>query len=187
LAYVAQDLVRSLNYQATISSFDHETPSDPSQPPTRPEILLVDRWALEDEDRRQRLAAFDAEPRPWVSVVVPWNRDDPQCRASEAELIEKLEQTMPHQMRQGRAACRAAAKGVFSMEAFGQLLPQVVESAAQEYLRHAEVFPPARHAGGAQRERPRLRGPMSEYGTTHYVPHTHEIAPDAEDTDDSQS
>ncbi|MFI2349839.1 TIR-like protein FxsC [Streptomyces sp. NPDC019443] len=189
LAYVAQDLVRSLNYQATVSSFDHESPPDLSQPPTRPEILLVDRWALEDEDRRERLAAFDAEPRPWVSVVVPWNRDDPQSRVSEAELVQKLERTMPHQMRQGRAACRAAARGVLSMEAFGQILPQVVESAAQEYLRHAEVFPPAAPPppGARSSERPRLRGPMAEYGTTHYVPNTRDIAPDAEDTDDGQS
>ncbi|NUK86165.1 TIR-like protein FxsC [Streptomyces lunaelactis] len=187
LAYVAQDLVRSLNYQPTVSSFDHETPPDISLPPTRPEILLVDRWALEDDERRRRLAAFDAENRPWVSVVVPWNRDDPQSRISEAELVEKLERTMPHQMRQGRAACRAAAKGVLSMEAFGQILPQVAEAAAQEYLRHAEAFPPAVPPGAAPRERPRLRGPMAEYGTTHYVPPTHDIAPDAEDTDDSQS
>jgi FxsC-like protein len=188
LAYLAQDLVRSLNYQATVSSFDHETPPDISQPPTRPEILLVDRWALEDEERRERLAAFDAEPRPWVNVVVPWNRDDPQSRISEAELVERLERTMPHQMRQGRVACRAAAKGVLSMETFGQILPQVVESAAQEYLRHAEVFPPAARPGAAPIPRPRLRGPMApEYGTTHYVPNMRDIAPDAEDTDDSQS
>ncbi|WP_309234363.1 TIR-like protein FxsC [Streptomyces lunaelactis] len=147
LAYVAQDLVRSLNYQATVSAFDHETQSQLSRPPTRPELLLVDRWALEDEEWRQRLAAFDAEPRPWVSVVVPWNRNDPQSRVAEAELVQRLERTMPRQMRQGRAACRAAARGVPSMEAFGQLLPEVVESVAQEYLRHAEAFPP----GGARR------------------------------------
>lgn len=187
LAYVAQDLVRSLNYQATISSFDHEVPPDLHQPPTRPEILLVDRWALEDDDRCARLAAFDAEPRPWVSVVVPWNRDDPQSRTSEAQLVEKLERTMPHQMRQGRAACRAAAKGVLSMEAFGQMLPQVVEAAAQEYLRHAAVYPPTPPAGSSRPERPRLRGPMAEYGTTHFAPPTRGTAPDAEDTDDSQS
>ncbi|GGT41488.1 hypothetical protein GCM10010271_51870 [Streptomyces kurssanovii] len=187
LAYVAQDLVRSLNYQPTVSSFDHEPLPAAGQPPTRPEILLIDRWALENEERRRKLAAFDAHPHPWVSVVVPWNRDDPDSRDAEAELIEKLERTMPHQMSHGRAACQAAAKGVYSMEAFGHLLPQVAEAAAQEYLRHAEAFPPAPPGGGSHSERPRLRGPMAEYGTTHYVPNMRDIAPDAEDTDDSQS
>ncbi|MFF3244786.1 TIR-like protein FxsC [Streptomyces sp. NPDC002870] len=181
LAYVAQDLMRSLNYQATVSSFDQETPSDLSQPPTRPELLLVDRWALEDEQLRARLAAFDAEPRPWVSVVVAWNRDDPQSRVSEAELVQKLERTMPHQMRQGRAICRAAARGVLSMEAFGQILPQVVESVAQEYLRHAEVYPATPPLGGDRSERPRFRGPMAEYGTTEYSTHI-PWSPDVEDS-----
>jgi FxsC-like protein len=187
LAYVAQDLVRSLNYQPTVSSFDHEPLPAAGQPPTRPEILLIDRWALENEERRRKLAAFDAHPHPWVSVVVPWNRDDPDSRGAEAELIEKLERTMPHQMSHGRAACQAAAKGVYSMEAFGHLLPQVAEAAAQEYLRHAEAFPPVPPGGGSHSERPRLRGPMADYSTTHYVPNMRDIAPEAEDTDDSQS
>lgn len=183
LAYVAEDLVRSLNYQATISSFDEESGHpEGKRTPSRPEILLVDRWALQDEDRRRRLAAFDAENRPWVTMVVPWNREDQESRAAEAELTEKLERTMPTKMRQGRAFCRAAAKGVPSMDAFGQLLPQVVEVAAQQYLRHAEVYPPA--AGGAQTERTRLTGPMAQ---TPYHPETHDPATDAEDTDDGRS
>ncbi|OKJ97054.1 FxsC protein [Streptomyces sp. CB03234] len=186
LAYVTEDLVRSLNYQATVTSFDHDAgPPDAKQPPSRPEILLLDRWALKDDERRERLAAFDAEHRPWVSVVVPRNQLDHQTRAADAELNRTLEETMPIKMGQGRAASRAAARGVPTMEAFGQILPQVVEAAAQQYLRHATVYPPA---GGRHTERPRLRGPMAnELGTTHYIPETHEIAPDAEDLDDSQS
>lgn len=183
LAYVAEDLVRSLNYQATISSFDEEVGhGEGKQPPSRPEILLVDRWALQDEDRRRRLAAFDAENRPWVTMVVPWSREDRQSMAVEAELTEKLEQTMPTKMRQGRAYCRAAARGVPSMEAFGQILPQVVEVAAQQYLRHAAVYPPA--TGGGHSERTRLLGPMAQ---TNYIPETHDPATDGEDTDDGRS
>ncbi|MDN3293485.1 TIR-like protein FxsC [Streptomyces ficellus] len=186
LAYVTEDLLRALNYQATVSSFDHDTgPPDAKQPPGRPEILLLDRWALKDEERRERLAAFDAEHRPWVSVVVPRNQGDHQTRAADAELNETLERTMPVKMGQGRAAGRAAARGVPSMEAFGQILPQVVEAAAQQYLRHAAVYPPA---GGRHTERPRLRGPVpGEFTTTHVRPETHHNAPDAEDLDDSQS
>ncbi|EFG06026.1 TIR-like protein FxsC [Streptomyces clavuligerus] len=187
LAYIAQDLVRSLDYQATVSSFDHELPPAPGQPPGRPEILLVDRWALEDDDRCARLAAFDATPRPWVGVVVAWNREDPQSRISEAQLVEKLERTMPHQMSQGRAACRAAARGVFSMEAFGQILPQVVEAAAQEYLRHATAFAPSPSPGAIRPVRARLAGPTAGFGSTPCTSATRGTPPDAEDTDDSQS
>ncbi|MFD0354461.1 TIR-like protein FxsC [Streptomyces sp. NPDC127110] len=162
VAYVAEDLVRNLNYQTTMSSFDDEAGHfDSKQPPTRPEILIVDRWAVEDEQRRQRLAAFDQEHRPWINVVVPWNRYDHQSRAKEAELARRLEETLPVKMSQGRAACRAAANGVASMETLGQILPQVVEAAAQQYLRHAQVYLPA---GNTSTERPRLLGPMGMGG-----------------------
>ncbi|WP_234332540.1 TIR-like protein FxsC [Streptomyces sp. NRRL S-87] len=206
VAYVAEDLVRSLNYQTTTASFDDEAGHfDSKQPPSRPEILIVDRWAVADEQRRQRLAAFDQEHRPWVSVVVPWNRFDHQSRAKESELVHRLEDTMPVKMSQGRAACRAAANGVTSMEALGQILPQVVEAAAQQFLRHAQVYPPA----GGHTERPRLLGPMGMAGPPPPPPPPFPAAPaprttgptppappspsyedldtDAEDTDDGQS
>ena len=177
LAYVAEELVRSLNYQAVITSFDEESARpDANSRPGTPEILLLDRWALQDEDRRRRLAAFDAENRPWVAMVVPWCRDDHQSRAAEAELTELLEETMPVKMRQGRAYCRIAAKGVPTMEAFGQILPQVVEVAAQQYLRHARAYPPG--TSGRHSERTRLMGPM---GSTQFIPDLHETATDAED------
>ncbi|GFN02855.1 hypothetical protein Smic_14110 [Streptomyces microflavus] len=177
LAYVAEELVRSLNYQARITSFDEESGRPEGKaPPSTPEILLVDRWALQDEDRRRRLAAFDAENRPWVTMVVPWSREDHQSRAAEAELTEKLEATMPAKMRHGRTFCRAAARGVPTMEAFGQILPQVVEVAAQQYLKHATAYPPV--TGGGHGERTRLTGPM---GSTSYTPDPHDPATEAED------
>ncbi|MFF3034863.1 FxsC protein [Streptomyces rubiginosohelvolus] len=175
LAYVAEELVRSLNYQAVITSFDEDR-HDGKAPPSTPEILLVDRWALRDEDHCRRLAAFDAENRPWVTMVVPWSRDDHQSRAAETELTEKLEAVMPVKMGQGRALCRAAAKGVPTMEAFGQLLPQVVEVAAQQYLKHAKAYPPG--SGGGSGERTRLTCPM---GNTSYIPDPHDPATEAED------
>ncbi|MGW5849522.1 TIR-like protein FxsC [Streptomyces sp. NPDC055254] len=162
IAYVAEDLVRSLNYRTTMASFDDEAGHfDSKQPPTRPEILIVDRWVVEDEHRRQRLAAFDQESRPWINVVVPWNRYDHQSRTKESELARRLEDTMPVKMSQGRAASRAAANGVANMETLAQILPKVVEAAAQQYLRHAQVYLPA---GSTPTERPRLLGPMGMGG-----------------------
>ncbi|WP_331723212.1 TIR-like protein FxsC (plasmid) [Streptomyces sp. NBC_00111] len=143
LAHVTEDLVRSLNYQAVITSFDVESGrSGGRKPPDTPEILLIDPWALQDEERRRSLAAFDADNLPWTTVVLPWNRDDRQSRAAEEELTEKLERTMPLTMRQGRSLARSAAKGVPSLEAFAQILPQAAEAAVQEYRRHATTRPP---------------------------------------------
>lgn len=144
LAQVAGDIARALNYQPVITSFDDASRrQEPQWLPSTPEILFVDRWGLADEGRRRQLAAYDAEDRPWVSMVVPWHRDDPQNEAAASELAETLERTMPVKMRQGRTYSRAAARGVPTLEAFERILPQVIEVAAQQYLRHATVYPPA--------------------------------------------
>ncbi|MEV5970367.1 TIR-like protein FxsC [Streptomyces sp. NPDC051921] len=173
LAHVAQDLGRALNYETSVVSFDDAGPRKLEQPSLGPEILLVDRWALYDERRRARLAAFDAEHRSSGSVIVPWNRLDRQSRAREAELSGMLETTMPVKLGQGRAVSRAAAGGVPSLEAFARILPHVVEAAARQLLRHATVYPPA---AGSVVERPRLRGPMAADGAgTPFTPEAHDI------------
>lgn len=184
LASVAEDLVRALNYRTTVVSFDEESARPESgRSPETPEILLVDRWALLDEERRSRLAALDASGRPWVTMIVPWNRADRESGAAEAGLAARLEETMPAKTGQGRALSRAAARGVPSMEAFGQILPQVVEVAAQQYLRHAVAYPPVPYSGG-HAERTRLVGPMAP---APHIPGTYDVASHAEDTDDGQS
>ncbi|MFC4956564.1 TIR-like protein FxsC [Streptomyces mauvecolor] len=188
LALVADDIAGSLNYRPTVASFDDESPpGEESGPPSGPEVLLVDRWALLDENRRARLAALDAADRPWISVVVPWNRDDPQSRAAADELTARTAATLPSRVSHGRPACRAAARGVESIDAFEELLPHVVEAAAQQYLRHAPAHPPA---GRAPTQRPRLIGPMDhgpQAGHRTVQPHDAlDGAPDVEDTDDSQ-
>nr|WP_237539910.1 MULTISPECIES: TIR-like protein FxsC [unclassified Streptomyces] len=164
LAHVAADLLRSQNYRTDISSFDEvSVPGESGRLPAGPEILLLDRWALRDEEQRERLAAFDAEHRPWAHVVVPWNRGDGQSRAAEAELSRLLEQTMPRKVGEGHAASRSAARGVPSMEEFGRVLPYVVEAAAQQYLRHASVYPPA----GPQQRRPSTMPMQPDHGRDH--------------------
>ncbi|CAM5623780.1 hypothetical protein SMICM304S_01145 [Streptomyces microflavus] len=161
-----------------ITSFDEESGRPEGKaPPSTPEILLVDRWALQDEDRRRRLSTFDAENRPWVTMVVPWSREDqPEPGGRGRTDREAFEATMPAKMRHGRTFCRAAARGVPTMEAFGQILPQVVEVAAQQYLKHATAYPPV--TGGGHGERTRLTGPM---GSTSYTPDPHDPATEAED------
>ena len=161
IAAIAEDLARSLNYQTSVGAFEARSVPDKYTQPTQPEILLVDRWALRNEEMRDRLSAFDGQPQPWVTVMVPWNRNDPESRGVEGELAHALETVMPVTLGQGRAVSRAAARGVPTMEAFGQIMPQVVEAAAQQYLRHAQVHPPT---GPQGRERPRLLGPMGDSG-----------------------
>ncbi|MFF8530929.1 TIR-like protein FxsC [Streptomyces sp. SAS_267] len=164
LPALAEELIRSLDYQTSVSSLDAEdTDESPGgdgagqATPSRPGILLVDRWALTDEARRRRLRTFDDEARPWVGAIVPWDPADPQGHGEEGRrLAADLEQTLPLILDRGRrAGCRTAVDGVPTLRAFTDALPAVVAHATRQYLKHAEAHPPV----GPSIRRPRLLGP----------------------------
>ncbi|MGW0820156.1 TIR-like protein FxsC [Streptomyces sp. NPDC002845] len=178
LPALAEELIRSLDYRITVSSFDDEDPeADTAEPVTGPDviagdekatrghpgILLVDRWALLDEERQRRLKAFDSGARPWVSAIVPWNRADLQCHTDEGrQLAAELERTLPLILERGRRTdCRMAVNGVPTLKAFTDILPAVVAHTTRQYLKHAEAHPPP----GPHVPRPRLLGPT-------HPPHT---------------
>ncbi|MEU6518375.1 TIR-like protein FxsC [Streptomyces sp. NPDC046978] len=166
LSTLAEELIRSLDYRITVSSFDDEDTGDTDEddvakaPSGRPGILLVDRWVLTDEERRRRLAEFDSKARPWVNAVIPWNRSDVQCHGAEGrKLAEKLENTLPMILDRGRRTdCRMAVNGIPSLKAFTDVLPLVVAHTFRQYLKHATAHPPA----GPHVPRPRLMGPTHQ-------------------------
>ncbi|MGQ4389413.1 TIR-like protein FxsC [Streptomyces sp. SAS_270] len=165
LVSLAEDLIRSLDYRITVSSFDDDAGEgmwgeDPGKAaPSRPGILLVDRWALTDDERRRRLKAFDAAASPWVTAIVPWDRADLQGQGEEGHrLSDDLERTLPSILdRQRRTDFRAAVTGVPTLKAFTDLLPAVVAHTTRQYLKHAEAHPPP----SPHLPRPRLMGPIA--------------------------
>ncbi|GAA3502786.1 hypothetical protein GCM10019016_098950 [Streptomyces prasinosporus] len=166
LPALAQELIRSLDYRITVSSLDDEDTHDPGEADAerkgktvgRPGILLVDRWALTDDERRRRLAAFDRASFPWVSAIVPWNRADLQCHSEEGRRVTaELERTLPLILERGRRTdSRIAVNGVPTLKAFTDVLPAVVAHTTRQYLKHAEAHPPP----GPHVPRPRLMGPI---------------------------
>jgi FxsC-like protein len=173
LPALAEELIRSLDYRITVSDFDNDPwewddfgsldpdrgSSDEKGPPSRPGILLIDRWAISDEERRRRLKAFDMTSRPWISAIVPWNRADLQCHTEEGRrLTAELDRTLPLILDRGRRTeCRIAVMGVPTLKSFTDILPAVVAHTTRQYLKHAEAHPPP----GPHLPRPRLTGPIT--------------------------
>ncbi|MBD9701473.1 TIR domain-containing protein [Streptomyces sp. ID01-12c] len=171
LTALAEEMIRSLDYRITVSDFDNDPwewggfgtlESDPGTGDEKvsarhPGILLIDRWALSDEERRRRLKALDDTSRPWISAIVPWNRADPQCHGEEGrQLAAELDRTLPLILERGRRTdCRIAVMGVPTLKAFTDILPAVVAHTTRQYLKHAEAHPPP----GPHVPRPRLTGP----------------------------
>ncbi|WP_255948009.1 TIR-like protein FxsC [Streptomyces odontomachi] len=162
LAAVAAEIAGSFDYHSTlVSSDDEPDPLEPADPVDGPEIVLVDRWAVADPKQREWLGRLDAADRPWTGVVVPWNREDAEGRDHEEELVTALNETMPRKTTQGSVVCRRAVHGVLSLESLSDVLPDVVEHVASQFLKRAPAYPPE----GPRRERFRLY-PPGETGST---------------------
>jgi FxsC-like protein len=162
LIKVAGEQIRSLDYQLTVSDFDEPAVADAAgRAPAgadRPHVFLLDPWALSDDGRRQRLAAYDAAAQPWTSMVVPRCHGDAQNRDEDGEqLFRRVADTLPTLTERGRlSGCRTAVDGVPTLDAFSQVLPKVVAETANRFFTHAKAHPPA----GERLTRPRLVGPQ---------------------------
>ncbi|MEU9287374.1 TIR-like protein FxsC [Streptomyces sp. NPDC048275] len=152
LVSLAEELIRSLDYRVTVSSFNEEEVDSLEQEQegerkggeVAPRILLIDRWALTDQELRRRLKVFDAHARPWVSAIVPWSGADSQCQgAAGRHVAEEMERTLPLILERGRRTdFRMAVNGVPRLKAFIDVLPAVVAHATRQYFRYADAYPP---------------------------------------------
>ncbi len=156
LAAYAADLIRNLDFRPDAGCLDDDADELlADDPPTGPGLLLVDAWATTDSECQDLLRRLDALSKPWIGVMVPWNRQDTETVGAAAKLRQSLDVSLHHKLAEGRLASRTAVNGVPSLEEFGRVLPAVVKEAARQFLRHAQAFPPA----GPVVERPRLQGP----------------------------
>ena len=164
LADFAAEQIRDLDYLTTVEPLDEAVGSLLAEErPSAPTVMLLDRWAVTDPEQRALLTRVDAAAQPWVVVIVPWDRSDPDSKSSETELQTALEATLPRTLQRGRSVSRAATGGVPSLAAFADILLTVIQWAAAQFLRYvAPVYPPA----GPHFPRPRLLGSVSEPEST---------------------
>ena len=107
-------------------------------------VLLIDPWAVLQSHCRQVLARLDELDKPWVQVVVVWNRKDAEMAAAEGELRRALAEAMPSRLNAGgRATSLLASQGVPSLGDITPALKDAMRHAARQYLKYAQGHPPA--------------------------------------------
>ena len=121
--------------------------------PIPPSLCLVDAWLSVSESHHERLERLNQVREPWVSVLVPWNTQDPQMRAAEHDLREQMHHHLGLKLAGVPRRCQMAASGIPSLQDFGQILPEMTMIMLKRFLRDAPAHPPA----GPVLERPRLR------------------------------
>jgi FxsC-like protein len=106
-------------------------------------VLLIDPWAVLQSHCRQILARLDELDKPWVQVVVVWNRKDAEMAAAEGELRRALAETMPSRLNaRGRVTSQLAWQGVPSLSDITPALKDAMRHAARQYLKYAQGHPP---------------------------------------------
>lgn len=114
-------------------------------------VLLIDPWAVLQSRYRQILARLDELDKPWVQVVVVWNRKDAELAAAEEELRRALAETMPFRLNlSGRATSLLASQGVPSLFDVTPAIKDAMRHAARQYLKYAHGHPPGASGGGIQ-------------------------------------
>lgn len=113
----------------------------------------MDAWATTIDRYASLLRRLDVMNKPWVQVVVPWQRGDEDDEAVRDELRLALVSALGHKLAEGRATALFAVRGVPTLDDFSRVLPTVIMTAARQYLRYAPSFPPA---AAPAAERPRL-------------------------------
>jgi FxsC-like protein len=106
-------------------------------------VLLIDPWAVLQPRCQQVLARLDRLDKPWVQVVVVWNRKDGEMAAAETELRRALEEAMPSRFSvAGRMTSKLAAQGVPSLGDITLALKDAMRHAGRQYLKNAVGHPP---------------------------------------------
>jgi FxsC-like protein len=117
--------------------------SDAGPAPGAAAVLLIDPWAVLQPRCQQVLSRLDRLDKPWVQVVVVWNRKDGEMAAAETELRRALEEAMPSRFSvAGRMTSKLAAQGVPSLGDITLALKDAMRHAGRQYLKNAVGHPP---------------------------------------------
>lgn len=109
--------------------------------PSAPTVLIVDPWAVQDPELAEMLRAFDAisHDKPWIRLVIPWDRNG----SGDGNQISELEEGLQRALYRTRSHCRItnpeAVAGLPTVAAFGERLPGVIAAAEKGYFRRMET------------------------------------------------
>jgi FxsC-like protein len=118
-----------------------------------PGICLVDAWVVLSDAHHERLRQLNELPTSWLSVVVPWNTDDPDLNAQAGLLRAKLKEHLGRKLSSVPRRCRMAADGIPTIEDLGLVLPEMAMIMLKRYNKDPSALPTA----GPVAPRPRLR------------------------------
>lgn len=118
-----------------------------------PGICLVDAWVVMSDAYHERLRQLNELAVPWLSVVIPWNSEDPGLAADANVIRAGLEEYLGLKLSGVPRRCRLAADGIPTIQDLAQVLPEMAMIMLKRYHKDA----PVPGVVGPVMPRPRLR------------------------------
>jgi hypothetical protein len=152
IAEVAAEIISELDFEPEIGSgLDHRRELVDNRAPTCPGLVLLDPWTLLDPRYEELLRGLNRANNPWIGVIVPWSRDDPQIAEHTPVLLKRLRDLLSSKVSQGRPSVRKAVYGVPTIEEFELNLRPLLQTLANTYLRNVQAVPPQGSGHGLPR------------------------------------
>jgi FxsC-like protein len=165
LADKAAQLARQCDLNPTVHEFDARAEHLMElEQPTGPGVLLLDRWVLQDPARAALVAEFARRNPAWVTIVEPWNREDPQCAAETGNLLALSDRVLRRRTGSARPSFRPTAgdgvdpEGVPTARDFGVAFQHAAIRAQKAFKERGLPRPPTT----GEPRRPRLAGAFGE-------------------------
>jgi FxsC-like protein len=133
IAAYAKQVVTDLGHQAVLDTVGPPTVGA-AESQEAPAILLVDPWVTRDPMFCAELRQIDEDP---VNVLTPFNVDDPQTGAAEADLTHRLDSVLGRSL-----ALHGSAVHIPTLEAFRGAVSKAVSEAVTRYFKTTTVHPP---------------------------------------------
>jgi FxsC-like protein len=102
--------------------------------PCPPVLLLLDRWALLDDEARKLLLGYNDERRHPMAVMVPWDPGAPDAQTYERELQALTLNTLDRAVGRPKPDFEPLRRGIPDPGAFSGLLPRAIHQARLTYF-----------------------------------------------------
>jgi FxsC-like protein len=155
VADYAQELAKKcLDCTPLVGTFDDDAACwQSNERPVPPSLCLVDAWVSLSAKHQEQLSRLNQVEESWVSVLIPWNRQDQGLHEAQDDLRANLHQQLGRKLAGVPRRCQLAANGIPTLLDLGQLLPEMMMIMLKRFRKEAAAHPPA----GPFIERPRLR------------------------------
>lgn len=157
IGWHAMELARQLGLEPTLHALDAVDDGGIDQTAASDQVegaglLIMDRWALRDPQRRSIAERFDRSGPSWVGLLEPWCRDDPEC-VEERDALRGLADTVLSRKRR-RPRLGVVPRELETLGEFEAELPEAALRALRAFRESGRRRPRSGRDGRSRRSGP---------------------------------